>query len=1323
MIGTSIKILQINLNRSAPATESALQLAVENRINIVLVQEPWLIPGPNYTNTRSVNHAGFTQILPKNKENRPRTLIYIAKDFKPSISVASSSPDDSDLIVLNITEENSQLQILNIYNESDQSQQGPKTLPRVVYNRELEQDTVLAGDFNLHHPWWDPLAPTSPGAEDLVDWADSSNLELLNIPGTGTFFRPNLSRESIIDLTFATASIAGRIQDWVVLPDLGSDHYGISFTIQGTDQELVDSPLQEASYNTDLADWDLFASKLKASIASNRLLYGNTALTSLVNPNSSWSILEEKDQEQVSNYLDLIATEFTKAIVQAADLSIPRRKLGARAKPWWSDDLKELRKDMMRNQRSYICTKTEESKRSYLAAKNQYFLAIKVAKRNHWNQFLEKEDPRSIFQAMKYTKDSQVERIPDIQSTGNPEVLADSFGSKCASFRSALFPTPPTAPKPSWLDYRPATWNWPELSSEELGNACLGDIKGKTPGPDLITHPIIQQAYKAIPEVFFAIYSALINVGYHPAPWKQATGAILKKPGKPDYSVPKAYRVISLLNCLGKVSERILAKRLSFLAETTTLLHPSQIGGRLKKSAIDAALLLNNEVELNKQHGLKTSALFLDVKGAFDHVAKNQLLAILQKLKLPISLITWVSSFLSKRLLRLRFDGQTEPFSQINTGIPQGSPISPILFLIYIRDLFTTTSTSVLSYIDDIALIASSPSFKKNTTILEREAAKLYALGAASAVEFDLDKTDLIHFSPSAKSKLKLPNGDLVAPKQLVRWLGVWFDSKLTYKQHVQIRVAQAKSAFHRMARLANTERGLSPLAMRQLYMACVTSIADYGSVIWWRGQEQFKKSLQALQNIALRKILGVFKSTPIIPMEVEAALPPPHTRLSTAIRNYSVRMAKLSKNHPINVELSKLNDNNPHSEGEPGPPTGRIRQLQLSRIHNSTSDLVDVQSLEKLQHYHFPPWVQIPYGITISSLSKEDEATAHKIAVSQTQLNTVNIYTDASHMATPESNGVGVGFAAFAGNCQSVQRQNTSNIGTEQLVYDGELEGITQAIEYASSIAQPDKLYRIHADNQAALLRLRKLSDNPGQACQIRSIEAAKLAQLKGASIELNWVPGHMDIQGNELADALAKEATTLEPWPNETSFAYLGMEARKQQRQEWLSYLESYSREPTHRPASYAKRFQWKLNSKLRIPPGTKRELASSFYQLKFGHGYIRSYLYRLGHAENSNCRCGSAETTEHLLLSCKLFKEERRELQKQINSRLSLSLLLHSTIGIAHTLSFLDKTKIVTRKWHLARGEEEEEDEAEGQLAGQLAGQLEGQFAELYEEQSEG
>ena len=107
------------------------------------------------------------------------------------------------------------------------------------------------------------------------------------------------------------------------------------------------------------------------------------------------------------------------------------------------------------------------------------------------------------------------------------------------------------------------------------------------------------------------------------------------------------------------------------------------------------------------------------------------------------------------------------------------------------------------------------------------------------------------------------------------------------------------------MSRLVNIERGLSPFAIRQLYIACITSISDFGSPIWWKGQAQFTKPLQALQNLAFKKILGVFKTIPILPIEVEAILAPLSIRLDNSIRKYIIRLQKLLPSHPINQELT----------------------------------------------------------------------------------------------------------------------------------------------------------------------------------------------------------------------------------------------------------------------------------------------------------------------------------------------------------------------------------------------------------------------------------
>ena len=122
MISSSIRVLQVNLNRSAPATESALQVAIELKIDLIVVQEPWVAPRPSnatdYSNTRSVLHPSFSQVLPADLTHRPRTLVYIARSFKPLVTIASSSPRDPDLLIIDIIEGRSKIQFLNIYNKN-----------------------------------------------------------------------------------------------------------------------------------------------------------------------------------------------------------------------------------------------------------------------------------------------------------------------------------------------------------------------------------------------------------------------------------------------------------------------------------------------------------------------------------------------------------------------------------------------------------------------------------------------------------------------------------------------------------------------------------------------------------------------------------------------------------------------------------------------------------------------------------------------------------------------------------------------------------------------------------------------------------------------------------------------------------------------------------------------------------------------------------------------------------------------------------------------------------------------------------------------------
>ena len=1277
-----IKILQINLNKSQPATESALQLAMELNIDFIIVQEPWLIPRPSptseYSNTRSVSHQNFIQIFPSFSATlRPRTMIYVSKRQQQNILSSTIKINDPDIQAVNFKFDGKQFNLINIYNNNGQDRSRGKTIEEYLFSLKIEQNTIILGDFNLHHQLWEPNAIACKNAEDLVEWVEKEGLELLNTPGHGTFFRPQMSHATTIDLSFATLTVAKRVEDWQVLPDLGSDHFGIFFTIRGSQTKTVMNPvLEQIKFNTKKANWEKFGAIVKQLSSLNPNLQ-DEALSGLEGlPSCSYHNKEEKS----NNYLlDQVANSLTQCITEAAKQSIPIQVLTPRSKPWWTPQLSAMRREMglalkkMKNNRV-----PREAWERYRHARNIYFSSIKEAKKAHWESFLQKNDPQSIYKAMAYMKDPRVQIIPAIMNaSGHKEEL---FEGKCNAFRQTLFPKPPKSANIKWDDYESRGWFWPKLTEKELEKAITAKVKGKTPGPDSITQEIIKHAFHNIPKIFFRVYSCFINVGYHPTCWKQATGAILKKPGKPDYSQPKAYRVISLLNCLGKVSERIMARRLSYMAETTSLLDRSQIGGRMTMSAVDAAMLLTTEIQTNKQYGLTTSAVFLDVKGAFDHVSLNQLLGTMKEQHLPFNLITWVKSFLCNRKLRLAFNGEVENFRSIDTGIPQGSPISPILFLIYIKNLFKSKAVKFLSYIDDICLTTASTTMAKNTHILQREVSQLFRLGEQNAIQFDLTKTEMMHFSGSKQTKkhnLILPGGEIVQPKKLVRWLGVWFDPKLSFKEHVSIRVSLANQAFNRLSRLANTERGLSPASIRQIYLACVISVSDYGSVLWWQGQKSFAENFQKLQNKALRKTLGAFRTSPIRPMEIEAALAPPESRLDGQISQYALRITKLPASHPIRTEIDKIEE-----RGDTNKP------CQINRIMKSINELVQISIRENIRRFIFPPWCSsTPIETIINKIDKEEATKMHRKLVNSVKNTTTTlIYTDASKMS--KNQGIGIGFHIIDMKTGNI-REYANNIGNKQLIFDGELEGIVQALELCDNESSPNKKFLIFSDNQSSIERITKFDDSPGQSRFLRALTAAQAINEKGADATVHWVPGHSEIKGNVMADKLAKSATTMSSIEEEMSLSWLGQQVRQRKFESWNNILERYKNQNDFTHPSYFKKFGWKPKSKIQIPNGTKRQVASAFFQLKLGHGYFKNYLYKLGHTKSSKCECGQKETPEHLMLWCKKYKIERRELKEKFNGNsLNMKLIMHTGYGIKNTLQFIENTGIGTRKWHLGR-----------------------------------
>jgi len=178
---------------------------------------------------------------------------------------------------------------------------------------------------------------------------------------------------------------------------------------------------------------------------------------------------------------------------------------------------------------------------------------------------------------------------------------------------------------------------WEPVSYAEVHRAIFAPNQHKAPGPSQINYVALWWAWAADPVPIFLLVSKCADAGYHPQIWRKTVAVVLRKPKKPDYSNPHAYRLIQLEECLGKVLESVIARRLSHMIHEHNLVPATQFGGRPGSSTVDAALTFTHDIEAACNHGLVTTSLTIDIKGFFDYVNHNKLTSIMRRKRIPLS--------------------------------------------------------------------------------------------------------------------------------------------------------------------------------------------------------------------------------------------------------------------------------------------------------------------------------------------------------------------------------------------------------------------------------------------------------------------------------------------------------------------------------------------------------------------------------------------------------------------------------------------------------------------------------------------------------------
>jgi len=410
------------------------------------------------------------------------------------------------------------------------------------------------------------------------------------------------------------------------------------------------------------------------------------------------------------------------------------------------------------------------------------------------------------------------DRFPMIENASSPTEINNTI-------QQHFFPPRPSPPPPLIL---PAFKDVPPVLPAEVSSALRKSSTTSAPGPSGIACTIWKQVHKANERLLPSLFTPLLTHGYHPLARKKANSIVLDKPGKPDYRTPASFRIIILLETVSKILKRLSALRLASTARSLGLLHPNQFGSMTGLGCFHAVATLTHEVSLLQAASFKVSTLFLDVKGGYDNVCANKLANILIRGGVSAYLGAWIKSYLSKRQCRLIFQGVPKVFCPVAVGTPQGSPISPLLFVLYIASLHPTIPQGLaISYVNDLTITVGSDCVCSSICALQYYFGIIQRQGADLGVRFSVPKTELIHWrTPKDHSDVSFAliviNDMLFPPSQAVRWLGFWLTPTLHFSVHFLRQLALAKASFATIRQLSAGGKCLSSWCNRKLVFGAI---------------------------------------------------------------------------------------------------------------------------------------------------------------------------------------------------------------------------------------------------------------------------------------------------------------------------------------------------------------------------------------------------------------------------------------------------------------------------------------------------------------------
>ena len=784
---------------------------------------------------------GYSHII-SNRLARPKggVILYLRNNFTYKV-LKSESDNMCSFLAIHINELN--LTVMLVYRPPPHfspdnlfhGQPLEQSFRNIVLNNILsvindlgtpEPDIILMGDFNFPKAIWRegigiPLNGNSPEtrmANSLIDICDTHNLLQMITFGT----RPTqLGEENTLDLLFTNNH--DLLLNISRQASAMSDHYLITGTTRHNMQlsscsSPDESPLLSA-FNLNKANWSEIRSFLSAveweKILSDK---SNSEMINIIS-----SILYEA--------LDLFCPRY-KNPPGKANCIIPRdRRILFRQRKRKQKILKSLRPNTIRAMRlSTEILEIEQKLKMSLEAENreEERRAIENIKTNSKYFFSYARKHQKVKSGIGPLK------VNDKLIT-SPEEISECLSTQYASVY--------TNPDPDQKIHDPITFfdlgngSSPSLLdinfTEEMIEKAIDSLKpNSAAGPDHIAALLLKSCKKELKKPIFILWRQSLSFNDIAKIFKHAITCPALKPNSESY-LPKSYRPISLTSHLIKIFEKIVREAIVEHLIENDLLPPNQHG--FIKGRSTTSQLINQTETLVRilESGSEIDTIYLDFAKAFDKVDHFILCNKLKEKRIGGRVGAWLHNFLTDRTLQVSANGALSKPSPVASGVPQGTVLGPILFVIMISDIHTNLQSSFISLFADDSRVSAISGSKENCEKFQNELDKeVYPWAQRNNAVFNGDKFEHIHFGKNSHDLAHYldPNGNPIQIKSQIRDLGIIISDDLTWSHQVDRVIANCRK---QSAWILRTFSKRDINTMRTLWTSLMRPIIDYCSPIW----------------------------------------------------------------------------------------------------------------------------------------------------------------------------------------------------------------------------------------------------------------------------------------------------------------------------------------------------------------------------------------------------------------------------------------------------------------------------------------------------------